>query len=605
MTILFLLTTYIYCHNIQNLNGPWILDDKGTISMNPILTNSSITFSSILWNSSSSSSSSSSNNNNPVWTKDFWGVHTLTDAQSHKSWRPFCTISYILTRDLLTNGKVESDDDTSDVTFWFHLVDRLLNALVTSIVYPIYKYTLLHYSKIMKIKDIRKKNDMFGKINTQQEQVRVIHPFIIAILFAVHPIHVEAVANTTGRAEVLCALFYFIAFLVYARFGVGLCCWEDDDIIVVEQKQLQHSSKGNNSTLMGSLMGVCFMLLFTTASMLSKEHGVTAPLICIIWDALIATNTSIPELWTICLYRDNRSSTKSCVKNEANASSSSSDENTDSTTERNTILQKRKKQCFLFLIRIILSIIGFLIICNWRISKNGDSKPDFVCEQNPAACEPNRLYRFFHYSYLWSFNFWLMLYPSWLSPDWSGGSIPVMNEYWATDPRFGVVLLTWFVIIAVILQSIYVAFTPVGGTDSSDLSHMAIELRRRTILTGFYWMFIPFLLSSNLLVYVGFVVADRTLYLPSMGFCHLLLEALSNAPFFISKNHAIQKRKTKSRGFKSSIIMPCCTIFLLIMYTWKQQTQTKLWSHPVLIWGEAYRLNPNSIISGTGTFDLL
>jgi len=38
---------------------------------------------------------------------------------------------------------------------------------------------------------------------------------LAAILFAIHPVHVEAVANITGRAEALSALFSLLAILVY------------------------------------------------------------------------------------------------------------------------------------------------------------------------------------------------------------------------------------------------------------------------------------------------------------------------------------------------------------------------------------------------------
>ena len=79
MSTIFFISTFLYCHNVNNnnnnnknnntlLNGPWILDDKGTISMNPIVTQSIP-----LQN---------------VWMKDFWGIHNVNDTLSHKSWRP-------------------------------------------------------------------------------------------------------------------------------------------------------------------------------------------------------------------------------------------------------------------------------------------------------------------------------------------------------------------------------------------------------------------------------------------------------------------------------------------------------------------------------------
>ena len=41
--------------------------------------------------------------------------------------------------------------------------------------------------------------------------------FAVALLFAVHPIHWEAVSNISGRAILLCALFYILTFIFYHR----------------------------------------------------------------------------------------------------------------------------------------------------------------------------------------------------------------------------------------------------------------------------------------------------------------------------------------------------------------------------------------------------
>lgn len=43
-----------------------------------------------------------------------------------------------------------------------------------------------------------------------------------------------------------------------------------------------------------------------------------------------------------------------------------------------------------------------------------------------------------------------------------------------------------------------------------------------TLLLAVGFLVLPFLPASNLLFYVGFVVAERVLYLPSVGFCFLV-----------------------------------------------------------------------------------
>ena len=572
-----------------------------------------------------------------VWIKDFWGIHNVNDTLSHKSWRPLCTISYVVNRNWLSlrnrnnnnnrNNKNSEDLDNAtnidpsqnsknigipvsdDETFWFHLVDRILHGIVSSLVYLVMRYTLLHrYHKSTNHENIIIHDNSNNKNNNNN--IIPFYSFLISLLFAAHPIHVEAVANSTGRAEVLCTLFYFISFLIYGRIGVGIsslngsigCGGSSSGSIGSGGSSSGSSGDGrsnkNKSTILSSIVGVLFMMISTLASMLCKEHGVTAPLMCIIWDALIGTNICIQELWLLLSFFKSDSKRRDDDGDDIQRNNKRTEKKI---ITKDGIDQSRRNECFLFLLRTLLSIIGCILLSIWRISKNGDSKPDFVCEQNPAACEPNRLYRFFHYSYLWSFNFWLMVYPNWLSPDWSGDSIPLINEHWATDPRFGMVLLTWFAMTALLLHTISSAFTYATPEQNTDYD---MEFRRRTILTSCYWILIPFLLSSNLLVHVGFVVADRTLYLPSLGFCHLMLEMLLSIPslFMVSRS---TKHYTERKAGRSTICTGLLYLFVMYMYIWKQRKQTELWSHPVLIWGESYRLNPNSIISGTGELPIV
>lgn len=44
-----------------------------------------------------------------------------------------------------------------------------------------------------------------------------ISSFIAAMLFAVHPIHTEAVTGVVGRAETLSSVFFLAAFILYTK----------------------------------------------------------------------------------------------------------------------------------------------------------------------------------------------------------------------------------------------------------------------------------------------------------------------------------------------------------------------------------------------------
>ena len=86
------------------------------------------------------------------------------------------------------------------------------------------------------------------------ERLRVPGAAVIAAVFAVHPVHVESVAWIIERKDVLSALFYLIAVLVWVRF--------------VEQPQPARYA---------------LALLLFTAGPVSKSVVVTLPVALLIW----------------------------------------------------------------------------------------------------------------------------------------------------------------------------------------------------------------------------------------------------------------------------------------------------------------------------------
>jgi tetratricopeptide (TPR) repeat protein len=100
--------------------------------------------------------------------------------------------------------------------FGFHLVNLLLHAAVTWLLYLLLRTIL--------------------GVETPQE---ISVAFVAALLFAVHPIHTEAVASVTGRAELLAAGFLFAACLLHVgdREIPALVCfvlavWSKESAIV-------------------------------------------------------------------------------------------------------------------------------------------------------------------------------------------------------------------------------------------------------------------------------------------------------------------------------------------------------------------------------------
>ena len=110
-----------------------------------------------------------------------------------------------------------------------------------------------------------------------------------------------------------------------------------------------------------------------------------------------------------------------------------------------------------------------------------------------------------NYNYLYALNAWILVHPWWLCCDWSMGCIPVIKSIF--DPRVLGAVAFWAVIGALL-------FTSFSGSFTRD---------RRILTMALAFIVVPFLPASNLFFRVGFVIAERILYLPSIGFCMLVV----------------------------------------------------------------------------------
>lgn len=69
-----------------------------------------------------------------------------------------------------------------------------------------------------------------------------------------------------------------------------------------------------------------------------------------------------------------------------------------------------------------------IMLLGLRLHLMGSKPPDFAPADNPAADSDSFLTRTLTFLYLPAFNFWLMLYPRWLSFDWSMEAIPLLTS---------------------------------------------------------------------------------------------------------------------------------------------------------------------------------
>lgn len=193
--------------------------------------------------------------------------------------------------------------------------------------------------------------------------------------------------------------------------------------------------------------------------------------------------------------------------------------------------------------------------------------PHFSTADNPTARESDFMTRFLTFSYLPVFNLWLLLFPHTLSFDWGMDAVPRITSL--SDSRNLLTCLFYFTLVHVLRHTVSCirimrritkkSFKEMYSKNSCSLcqtncfdmhstscrtnnnnnttyfqstSCVCLYLPVRTdkssprasgsILFSVALLTLPFLPAANVLYYVGFVVAERVLYMPSAGLCLLL-----------------------------------------------------------------------------------
>ncbi|XP_034019373.1 LOW QUALITY PROTEIN: protein O-mannosyl-transferase TMTC1 [Thalassophryne amazonica] len=313
--------------------------------------------------------------------------------------------------------------------------------------------------------------------------------FVTALLFSVHPVHTEAVSGVVGRADVLACLLFLLTFLSFVR-SVGVS-------ISVESLPTTVS--------VWSLIGC---LLLGTCAMLVKETGVTVFGVCVLYDAMVL-----------------------CRKPLVHHLSSSG-------------IKDLLCTCSPFFKRVVLIFSYVVIIMSFRLWLMGGSMPLFSEQDNPASFSPHLLTRVLTYSYLLSFNAWLLLAPVVLCYDWQVGSIPLVESL--ADVRNLATLLLALAMVALCWRCA-----------------TALQNQSGEVLVGLLFLMFPFIPASNLFFRVGFVVAERVLYMPSMGYCILVAHGLG--------------RLGSALGRWGATVLSVSMLLVLLLFSWKTVQQNQVW----------------------------
>jgi tetratricopeptide (TPR) repeat protein len=218
-----------------------------------------------------------------------------------------------------------------------------------------------------------------------------------------------------------------------------------------------------------SLLFLVLSLFLCLCSVLSKEQGITVLAVCLSYEYFIIHNNTLK-------------SSLSLLRN---------------------IIEGRLPQWMKHFILHVVVLLGFLMaVMVIRVTIMKAELPVFTVHDNPAVGQLTP-YRQLHWLYLVFQNAWLLLNPSFLCADWTMGTVPLIIS--VIDVRNILTLITFASIVSLGLWSI---------NNTGPL--------QQGVLFGLSLLIFPFVPASNLLFPVGFVVAERILYVPSMGFSILL-----------------------------------------------------------------------------------
>ena len=102
-------------------------------------------------------------------------------------------------------------------------------------------------------------------------------------IFALHPMHVEAVAWISGRTDLICSVFSLVSALLWYKY------LQQNPLLVVPAKTKEKSKKVKNIDLNRKSLWVLFAAYFSLlVSLLSKEMGIVTPclIIALAWLSL-------------------------------------------------------------------------------------------------------------------------------------------------------------------------------------------------------------------------------------------------------------------------------------------------------------------------------
>lgn len=259
-----------------------------------------------------------------------------------------------------------------------------------------------------------------------------------------------------------------------------------------------------------------------------------------------------------------------------------------------------------------------VILLSARLYWMGNKPPNFSNSDNPAADSPHFLTRTLTFLHLPAANAWLLLCPDRLSFDWSMDAVPLVRSLADWRNLHTVAFYSAFILLA--LSGLrgptsntketngkpYISngksISNGNGYHPPDTNHNTDQGLPKTTLNGsarphhcpprtsmpptenlalfsLGIMSLPFIPATNLFFYVGFVIAERVLYIPSIGFC--LLVAAGARSLYV---------RLRTRACRALLLCLCAALVLLNGLRTVQRNRD--WSNEENLYKSGISVNP-------------
>lgn len=141
------------------------------------------------------------------------------------------------------------------------------------------------------------------------------------------------------------------------------------------------------------------------------------------------------------------------------------------------------------------------------------------------------------------------------------GTVPLVDSL--ADPRNVLTLLTCS---GLVMLGLY-------GTSGTSSYH-------RSVMFGLSLLVFPFVPASNLLFPVGFVVAERILYVPSMGFAILFATGV--------------RKLCSGKSNATRLVTKAGVVYLLVIHSLKTMERNRDWLNDLTLFTSAVHVNPQN-----------